>query len=246
MTVLRIFNTENFDMPKIMLTFATKLKETMTKIPFDIKYKHHILTGKAEVVTRSGLSVEILKWDVNSVDYPILGLVVEENVEVPTSWTLEGREYGAGDADLFIIIPDPELTEFEKAVEATMTLGYGDGETPFKYEEIKQQSELLLELAKEELPKREWPEEDAKMLKLSVELFDRLGGDRYGGAYTLEVGFEEMEYRDCADWLKSLKCRYTWKPSEEQMIALRLASQNDILANTTILQGLYNDLKKLN
>lgn len=242
MTVLRIFNTENFDMSKIMLTFAAKLKETMTKIPFDIKYKHHILTGKAEVVTRSGLSVEILKWDVNSVDYPILGLVVEENTEVPTSWTLEGREYGAGDADLFIIIPDPELTEFEKAVEATMTLGYGDGETPFKYEEIKQQSELLLELAKEELPKREWSEEDEKMLKLSVELFDILGGDRNSGAYTLD----EMEYRNCADWLRTLKPQNTWKPSEEQIRALKLASQNDILANTTILQGLYNDLKKLN
>jgi len=44
------------------------------------------------------------------------------------------------------------------------------------------------------------------------------------------------------DWLNSFKERYTWKPSDEQMIALKgIASYN---WNNT-LESLYNDLKKL-
>ena len=145
----------------------------MAKIPFDIKYKHHILTGKAEVVTRSGLSVEILKWDVNRVDYPILGLVVKENAEVPTSWTLEGRafKYGAiADSDLFIIIPDPEPTEFEKSVLHIMkeTLERGNAGN------YKADAEMLLNLAKKEL-RAEFDTELEKAYKTADEVVYKRG-----------------------------------------------------------------------
>ena len=43
------------------------------------------------------------------------------------------------------------------------------------------------------------------------------------------------------DWLKSLKERYTWKPSEEQMDALETAVSS-IQSNT--LETLYQDLKR--
>ena len=51
----------------------------------------------------------------------------------------------------------------------------------------------------------------------------------------------------CAHWLKSLKDRYTWKPSDKQMDALRKASKNEYLKSEQydILVSLYNDLKKL-
>lgn len=43
------------------------------------------------------------------------------------------------------------------------------------------------------------------------------------------------------DWLKSLKERYTWKPSDMELEVLRLAAEKD----GTCLMGLYEQLKKL-
>ena len=49
---------------------------------------------------------------------------------------------------------------------------------------------------------------------------------------------------EVVDWLKSLKDRYTWKPSGEQMKYLhKYAEQNNY--DGAILTGLYNDLKQL-
>ena len=47
-------------------------------------------------------------------------------------------------------------------------------------------------------------------------------------------------------WLKSLKDRYTWKPSDEQMVALQKAIV-DLCGKDehNIITGLYYDLKKL-
>jgi hypothetical protein len=51
----------------------------------------------------------------------------------------------------------------------------------------------------------------------------------------------------CINWIKSLKERYTWKPSDEQMIALSEASGivGMLTPRGMHLQSLYNDLKKL-
>ena len=46
------------------------------------------------------------------------------------------------------------------------------------------------------------------------------------------------------DWLKSIKDRYTWKPSEKQIEALRNATAADDEQGEA-LNSLYNDLKKL-
>jgi hypothetical protein len=43
-------------------------------------------------------------------------------------------------------------------------------------------------------------------------------------------------------WLNSLKERYTWKPSDEQMDMLKIAVST---SNSIVLDSLYNDLKKL-
>ena len=52
----------------------------------------------------------------------------------------------------------------------------------------------------------------------------------------------------CEKWLKSLKERYTWKPSDEQMKALHdlnLTGNISYAGQGQVLIGLYNDLKKL-
>ena len=53
---------------------------------------------------------------------------------------------------------------------------------------------------------------------------------------------------DCIDWLKSLKDRYTWKPSDEQITALsdiNLTGCISYAGQGQELINLYNDLKKL-
>ena len=50
------------------------------------------------------------------------------------------------------------------------------------------------------------------------------------------------------NWLKSLRPQSHWKPSEEQMNALKEASaswMNEKMGNAKILESLYDDLKKL-
>ena len=52
----------------------------------------------------------------------------------------------------------------------------------------------------------------------------------------------------CANWLKSIKDRYTWKPSEEQMEALDdfiYAKYPNIEKHGKAVKSLYSDLKKL-
>lgn len=99
------------------------------------------------------------------------------------------------------------------------------------------------DFGKKELKKIEqnpaWGEDDEKMIDSSVnnltELMHRYG-EKYGN-----VG-------KCIDWLKSLKDRYTWKPSEEQMEAVKRASNGSRAIagkDYLIMESLYNDLEKL-
>lgn len=88
-------------------------------------------------------------------------------------------------------------------------------------------------------PTSAWSEEDKNFMYDTLSNLTELK-DRYGEGYG-NVG-------KCIDWLKSLKERYAWKPSDEQMAALSdinctgcisYAGQGQELIN------LYNDLKNL-
>lgn len=48
-----------------------------------------------------------------------------------------------------------------------------------------------------------------------------------------------------ASWLKSLKERYTWKPSVAQLNALSIVSKGYVSDDIEAIVSLYNDLKKL-
>lgn len=53
--------------------------------------------------------------------------------------------------------------------------------------------------------------------------------------------------REMVDWLKSLKEKYTWKPSDEQLNALDSALRYSQVSHNSFkpLNSLFNDLKKL-
>ena len=54
-----------------------------------------------------------------------------------------------------------------------------------------------------------------------------------------------IEVRECMDWLKSLRDRYTWKPSEEQMADLWNMVCECRPSDQQLLQDLYYGLKTL-
>ena len=81
--------------------------------------------------------------------------------------------------------------------------------------------------------KKEWSEEDEDNRINAIkylELFDAQG--IHGNVAT-----------PCINWLKSLKDRYTWKPSDEQME--RLKGIINSLPHQKVLYSLYQDLLKL-
>ena len=73
-----------------------------------------------------------------------------------------------------------------------------------------------------------WSEEDEKMVNDIIAAIDTL------------------YYHGTVNWLKSLKERYTWKPSKEQIIALNNAVLlNEDHYNGAVLSTLLEQLKKL-
>lgn len=78
--------------------------------------------------------------------------------------------------------------------------------------------------------KSAWSEEDKTMVEDIIEAID--------------TQYAVTDYNEMVNWLKSLKDRYTWKPSDEQMEALANACDGKIL-NLDYLNSLYQDLKKL-
>ena len=83
-----------------------------------------------------------------------------------------------------------------------------------------------------------WSDEDEKMCQETIDWFEKKCFP-----YALE---EENPASESIKWLKSLKGRITWKPSEEQMKTLEYY-MHTLLAteHKEVLFGLYNDLKKL-
>jgi hypothetical protein len=78
-----------------------------------------------------------------------------------------------------------------------------------------------------------WSEEDEKM---------------YRGLHNLIYSTPYCDSRkELSDWFESLKNRYTWKPSDEQMLALDSTLQYSQVSHNSYenLNSLYNDLKKL-
>lgn len=91
------------------------------KIPFDIKYRPEIESGKYKVENREGKPVRIICWDKKSekkYGYHIVALIeFGPQHEESTYFTIDGKgRLKAKEPELFIITPEPELTGFEQNV----------------------------------------------------------------------------------------------------------------------------------
>ena len=109
-------------------------------------------------------------------------------------------------------------------------------------DDIKKIDKWLKSLKDRVRPKQEWSEEDKNMLQYAIEHFERQKRN-----YT-EGGNGKKAMQEFIDWLKSLKNRYAWKPSEEQIEAVRIAAEIGTANNSWamgILESMYQQLKKL-
>ena len=88
------------------------------KKQFDIKYRPQIESGEYKVVTRDDHPVRICCWDAEE-DWPIVALVKDYNEKsdycYPMMCDTTGVSATKGEQkQLYVITPEPELTEFEK------------------------------------------------------------------------------------------------------------------------------------
>ena len=125
-----------------------------------------------------------------------------------------------------------DLTDFENAMMHIGGSFFGENAAldPNDTNVIKEQANLLLEL----MPSKKWGEEDETMITNIIIMLKE-------GA---SLHFNKKDMLKGVNWLNSLRDRYTWKPSDEQMKFLwKYAEQNN--CDGSILTSLYNDLKKL-
>ena len=87
------------------------------KIPFNVKFRPQIESGEYKVVCcEREYPVTILMWDFKDPDgYNILAYYEDKKGQHPLMYDNDGKLYHdkSGIFDLFIITPEPELTEFE-------------------------------------------------------------------------------------------------------------------------------------
>ena len=138
----------------------------MKKIPFDIAYRPQIESGEYKVVTRDGSPARIICWD-RKVTEPydrctLVALVTWiSNNESSHFYYPDGhiwdksKDGGDSHFDLFIITPEPELTEFEQKFAEIINDWQKTAPNTMSdiTNRIKDDATKLLELAKKELCK---------------------------------------------------------------------------------------------
>ena len=146
--------------------------------------------------------------------------------EAGYEWDPENRELKK--------IDHKELTDFQEILRSILIESNG------KYDDntVIRLSGQVLELV-EQKP-AEWSKEDEAHID---SLLKRLEGICKPGAAFISTRFAISEDKD---WLKSLKDRYTWKPSDEQIEALDSATENCAYSEyQDCLRELIGQLKKL-
>ena len=148
------------------------------KIPFDIAYRSFIESGEYKVETRDGKSVRIVCWDrlvaKPSDNCNIVALVTRTESESTYYYYQDGHLWNKANGepdsplDLFIIISEPELTEFEQELvnffnERNAILPDKDGvyNKHDCYEFLHKSANKLLAIARKEFQ----PEIDAEIEK---------------------------------------------------------------------------------
>lgn len=130
----------------------------MAKIPFDIKYRPQIESGEYKIIylsytTKEEYPARIICWDRNN-EHPIVALVSNsggyERVQMFQEEGIDNNNPHLG--TLFIVTPEPEMSEFEKVVKDRLwrTLEYSETFRKDEDKWIKELASELLALAKEE------------------------------------------------------------------------------------------------
>lgn len=201
----------------------------------------------------AGYTFDFKKKELKKLKFKVGDEIITENEESLTITRIDEKGYWSN--DLFICDFDSEcvwdlveqkpaewkqenveeLSGFENAMMHVGGSFFGEnaGLDPNDTDIIKEQAELLLELA----PKTEWSEEDESMYTRTLGIL----GKCYMGQLPTKVE-EELK------WLKSIKQRHTWKPSDDQMKALADAlslAKNCGEERAFDLRTLYEQLKKL-
>jgi hypothetical protein len=129
-----------------------------------------------------------------------------------------------------------DLTDFENAMMHIGGSFFGEnaGLDPNDTNVVKEQANFLLGLAQS----KEWSEEDDSHIRYLIECLEHC---KKGVALTMTTSTSQ-EY---INWLKSLKPQSRWKPSNEQMKALKEATDKQWDVDGDALWDLYQDLKKL-
>lgn len=133
------------------------------KIPFNVKFRPQIESGEYKVVYVENSSseqcpVEILKWDSNSDAGCIIGCVRRKGKDKIYAFQENGVHTVSDEDDrLFLVTPEPEMSEFEKALDDTIRSYRCDSEKDedggiLDYQSwIKRKATSLLDLAKSQL-----------------------------------------------------------------------------------------------
>lgn len=139
------------------------------KIPFNIKYRPQIESGEYKVETIDGNPVRIICWDRHNENKPlIVALISAPACDALSNYFQDGKPLSTDSPLLFIITPEPELTEFEQGVRdmivsaLTTTHTVSDGQVTssvvMDYNTVRLLAAGLLKLAKKELI-RQWNED---------------------------------------------------------------------------------------
>ena len=96
----------------------------MAKIPFDIKYRPQIESGEYKVETGDKKQVRIICWNRKVNDFPITALAydAQKDVEIFINTSVLGEPHTNIASDrLFIVTPEEEPSDWEKAVGLALT-----------------------------------------------------------------------------------------------------------------------------
>lgn len=158
---------------------------------------------------------------------------------------LEAAKAGKSREEIFPELAESEDERIRKALIGMVENQRGTWLIP----ENKDKMLAYLEKQKKQKP-AEWSEKDEKMINALNNCVDELVENHNWNYVCVET--DNIPVSKVRNWLKSLRSKPLWKPSEEQMRALvESISELDSIDDkwhekiSTCLESLYNDLKEL-
>ena len=188
------------------------------------------------------------EWDVEKKEL--------KNIEHEPAWNEEDENVRKWLLNLVQSLPDKGLifSSYDD-IEKAKVLAWLEKQDPKKHEEELEKAyktadevqykrgyeDAVKDMEKQGKQKPAWSEEDEDVINHLLAICD--GAKRYRQQF---AGCLQEDITKYQTWLKSLKERYAWKPSDEQMVTLEYY-MHTLVCNSykETLFSLYQDLKKL-